>query len=123
MPAAGRPISTSRSTPAAAARSTRTPRSFATAELITGAELERALADIVGASSVQGLRRLSGGASREMWSFDAVMPDGRLRGLILRRNRPGPPSGIASPAPERLLLEAAAAERVPVPAVVTGSDD
>lgn len=38
---------------------------------------------------IEGLRRLTGGASRETWSFDAVMADGSLRPLILRRDFTG----------------------------------
>ena len=85
--------------------------------MLSGADLEAALADVLGADSITGLTRLSGGASAETWSFDALVPDGGVRGLVLRRMRPGPRS-ISPPAPERLLLEAAAAQGVPVPAVV-----
>jgi aminoglycoside phosphotransferase (APT) family kinase protein len=34
---------------------------------------------------------LSGGASKETWSFDAVAPDGTRTGLVLRREVPGRP--------------------------------
>src|SRR3546814_1142127 len=54
-------------------------------------ELERSLAALLaadGKTEIVGLRRLSGGASRETWSFDAVA-DGEGRGLILQRLRPG----------------------------------
>jgi aminoglycoside phosphotransferase (APT) family kinase protein len=71
-----------------------------------------ALAAALGARDVRGLRRLSGGASRETWAVDA---DGRP--LILQRARPG---GVASGpmATEVALLRAARAAGVPVPAVV-----
>jgi aminoglycoside phosphotransferase (APT) family kinase protein len=71
-----------------------------------------ALAAALGARDVRGLRRLSGGASRDTWAFDA---DGRP--LILQRARPG---GVASGpmATEVALLRAARAAGVPVPAVV-----
>jgi aminoglycoside phosphotransferase (APT) family kinase protein len=71
-----------------------------------------ALAAALGARDVRGLRRLSGGASRETWAFDA---DGRP--LILQRARPG---GVASGpmATEVALLRAARAAGVPVPGVV-----
>ncbi|HET6954362.1 MAG TPA: phosphotransferase, partial [Acidimicrobiales bacterium] len=77
----------------------------------TGA-LAAALADVVGAGPVSGLRRLSGGASRQTWAFDAG-----ARPLILQQERPG---GVrrAGMATEAALLGAAAAEGVPVPAVV-----
>lgn len=42
----------------------------------------------LGAVEVLELRRLSGGASRETWSFDAVV-DGGAMPLILRRDPPG----------------------------------
>src|SRR5690242_292567 len=41
---------------------------------------------------IEGLTRLSGGASRETWSFDAVGADGTRAELILRRDPPGRPS-------------------------------
>lgn len=83
---------------------------------------EAVLASAVGAARIERLRRLSGGASRETWAFDAVGEDGTVRELVLRRDRPGGVAG-GPRAPERLLFEAAAAARVPVPAVVAGSDD
>jgi aminoglycoside phosphotransferase (APT) family kinase protein len=45
----------------------------------------------LGATEVVDLRRLSGGASRETWSFDAVV-DGGAMPLILRRDPPGRPT-------------------------------
>lgn len=76
------------------------------------AELAAALAEVTGVPSVTGLRRLSGGASRETWAFDA---DGRR--LILQRERPGG-MRTAGMGTEAALLRAAAGEGVPVPAVV-----
>ncbi len=71
------------------------------------------LAAVLSADVVTGLKRLSGGASRETWAFDA---DGRP--LILQRERPG---GIrkAGMGTEVGLLRAAAAVGVPVPGVVS----
>lgn len=37
-------------------------------------------------TEIDGLVRLSGGASRETWSFDALLPDGRREPLILKRD-------------------------------------
>ncbi|MBT3330342.1 MAG: phosphotransferase family protein [Rhodospirillaceae bacterium] len=37
-------------------------------------------------TGIDGLVRLSGGASRETWSFDALLPDGRRLPLILKRD-------------------------------------
>ena len=68
------------------------------------------LADLLGAP-VENVRRLSGGASRETWSFDC---DGRA--LILRRDPPGTAKGAMEV--EARLLRAAAAAGVPVPEVV-----
>ena len=66
---------------------------------------------MLGGAAIDGLRRLSGGASRETWSFDA---DGRA--LILRRDPPGAPKGGMDM--EASLLRAAAGAGVPVPEVV-----
>lgn len=87
-------------------------------------ELQRALGDLlqVGAKDgarIDDLRRLSGGASRETWSFDLVSPD-HHQSLILQRLRPGAtPSGTATPiSVEADLLRTARAGGVPVAEVV-----
>jgi aminoglycoside phosphotransferase (APT) family kinase protein len=52
---------------------------------------------LVGSACVEDLTRLSGGASKETWSFDAVGDDGTRTGLILRRDpagRPGEPGAL-----------------------------
>ena len=70
--------------------------------------------------SVGDVRALSGGASQEIWSFDADLPEGR-RGVILRRTRQWSETGQAGSAgmaAEAALLQLAAARGVPVPAVV-----
>ena len=86
---------------------------------MTGPEalLSAALAAVLGARAVTGLRRLSGGASRETWAFDADD-----RPLILQRERPG---GMrkAGMAAEAALLRAAADQGVPVPGVVATDAD
>jgi len=66
---------------------------------------------------VENLRRMSGGASRETYTFDVVGPEGR-DGLVLRRD----PSALLSGASidrsgEAALLVAAGSAGVPVPAV------
>jgi aminoglycoside phosphotransferase (APT) family kinase protein len=75
-------------------------------------DLAAALAGVLEAEHVSPPWRLSGGASRETWAFDA---DGRP--LILQRERPGGrrQAGMAT---EVRLLRAAAAASVPVPPVV-----
>ncbi|GGT71082.1 phosphotransferase family protein [Actinomadura citrea] len=79
-------------------------------------DLAASLADRLGAR-VTGLRRLSGGASRETWSFDA---DGRP--LVLRRDPPGSldPTAMGR---EAGLLASAAAAGVPVPGLADHGDD
>jgi aminoglycoside phosphotransferase (APT) family kinase protein len=72
------------------------------------------LHDLLGAPP-EHLRRLSGGASRETWSFDCAG-----RPLILRRDPPGAAkSGMAV---EARLFQAAARAGVPVPEVVAAGD-
>ena len=69
-------------------------------------------------AEVADLRRLSGGASRETWSFDVVHPDARREPLILQRDRPGAIRTGAGMATEAALLVAAANAGVPVAPVV-----
>ena len=72
------------------------------------------------AAAVTALRPISGGASQEIWSFDAQWPGG-AQGMILRRTRRWSESGqqgSAGMAAEAALLRAAAAGGVPVPGVV-----
>ncbi len=47
------------------------------------AALENVLRSVLGEVTVENLQRLTGGASRTTWAFDAAGDDGR-RGLILR---------------------------------------
>lgn len=76
---------------------------------------------------VTGVRRLSGGATRETWSFDLVAPGGPAApgspasaaapaGLILRRGSITNPTAMG-PLTECGLFGAAAAQGVPVPGV------
>jgi aminoglycoside phosphotransferase (APT) family kinase protein len=60
---------------------------------------------------IEGLRRLSGGATSETWSFDAVRAGESVEPLVLRRTR-------GQTVDEGALLRAAAAAGVPVPRVV-----
>ena len=86
--------------------------------------IEAPLAEVVkahieGATGITGLKRLSGGASQETWSFDATTA-GETVPLILRRAPGGsrPPSETAvSLATEAKLIELAGAASVPVPTV------
>lgn len=72
---------------------------------------------------VEGLRRLSGGASRETWAFD-LTGGGRRRELILQRLRPGAVSATSgiSIVQEAAVLEAAGRHGVPVAGVVASDD-
>lgn len=89
--------------------------------------LEGSLAELLGADgavvAVDGLRRLSGGASRETWSFDATVSDAP-RPLILQRLRPGASASTTGIpiAAEAALLRVAAIHGVPVAEVVADDD-
>src|SRR4051794_21746499 len=97
---------------------------------MAGADLEPALLTVLrdaGAAGpdahLDGLRRLSGGASRETWSLDLV-DGGATRPLILQRLRPG--AGASSTGilitTEAELLRAAGAAGVRVADVVASDD-
>ncbi len=73
-----------------------------------------------GAHQVADLRRLSGGASQETWSFDLRLDDGGSVPLILRRAPEGSAQraqGNATLAEQAAILATVAATGVPVPAV------
>lgn len=79
--------------------------------------LGAALGRHLGATTrAEGVRRLSGGASRETWSFDAVTAGGERRALVLRRD-PGGQAGWSERGVEYALLEAAHRGGVAVPEV------
>jgi len=71
---------------------------------------------------VSALRPLAGGASRESWAFDLEHADGRVEHLVLRRD-PAGRTLQGSRRQEFLILRAAAAAGVPVPAVRFCEDD
>ncbi|QXC61172.1 phosphotransferase family protein [Aquihabitans sp. G128] len=84
----------------------------------TESELGGALGELLD-GTVEGLRRLSGGASRETWSFAVRRRgSGGVEPLILQRIRPGLAMGGPSLAAEDALLAAAERAGVPVPHVV-----
>ena len=75
--------------------------------------------------TVEELRRLSGGASRETWSFEAVAGDGSRLALVLRRDPTGA-GGLSAPVDECRLIQAAGLAGVPVAPVrfrLTPEDD
>lgn len=81
-------------------------------DLLAGA-LGRVLDGVTGIAEI---RRVSGGASRETWLFDATVA-GATRRLVLRRD-PGAHAGQSERATEYALLAAAGAAGVPVPPLV-----
>lgn len=86
------------------------------------AQLSAALAPALGAVTVSDLHRLSGGASRETWAFDAAGNDGRRHELILRRDPPGRPGEEGSMGREARSIAAAAAAGLAVPEVLVADD-
>jgi len=95
--------------------------------VVSGPGLETALQDLLAqtlgdpALRVTPLQRLSGGASRQTWSFDAVRADGAAVPCILRRD----PPGVSRPGAmvrEAAVLRAAEAAGVPVPRVIADGD-
>ena len=70
---------------------------------------------------IDGLQRLSGGASRETWAFDAIGADGTRRELILRRDPPGAVRVGGMPLEAR-MFRAASAAGVPVPTLRASGD-
>ena len=71
--------------------------------------------------TVRNLRQLTGGASRQTWSFDAVARDGPVRPLILRRDPPEAPSEGMSV--EARAMQAARSAGVPEPEIIAYGDD
>jgi aminoglycoside phosphotransferase (APT) family kinase protein len=80
-----------------------------------GDGLDEGLAAVLGATEIANLTRLSGGASRNTWRFEA---DGRR--LILQRQREGDVRDMAT---EIAALRAAAAAGVPTATIVAASTD
>lgn len=79
-------------------------------------ELARACARHGLGGKVEGLRRLTGGASRETWSFDLVTEAGDHVPLVLRRDHTSMAQVLGRDV-ECRLLEAAHGAGVPVPVV------
>ena len=80
--------------------------------------------ELGGGLRVEGLQRVSGGASRETWLFDAIAPDGAVHALVLRRD-PGAYAGQTDRTTEYALLSATAAAgvAVPKPVMLLAPDD
>jgi aminoglycoside phosphotransferase (APT) family kinase protein len=101
------------------------PGGSAKAPLASGERLREGLETFLRRASgggpvrVSALRRLAGGASRELWSLDAELErDGRVETLelVLRRDPPGR-SGESDRSLEFRVLRAASEAGVPVPRV------
>ncbi len=84
---------------------------------VTEGELATRLSALLGCVEIAGLRRLSGGASKETWAFTAGG-----RSLVLQRQRASsmPRTGVG-PAGEAALMQAAGEVGVRVPAVVASA--
>ncbi|MGH3124219.1 MAG: hypothetical protein ACRDND_24815, partial [Streptosporangiaceae bacterium] len=90
---------------------------------VGGRGLAVAMRGVLGPVTVDGLTRLSGGASRETWSFDAVSPDGTRTGLVLRRDPPGRPSEPGTMSREATVIGQALAAGLAVPEVLLSTEE
>ena len=86
------------------------------------AMLAGALYDRLGPVTIEGMTRLSGGASRETWAFDAIRADGSVTELVLRRDPLGRPSGPGAMGREALAMTAAGVAGLAVPEVLLWTD-
>jgi aminoglycoside phosphotransferase (APT) family kinase protein len=86
------------------------------------ATLARALRSSLGPVTIGGLTRLSGGASRQTWAFDALAADGSRAELVLRRDPPGRPSEPGAMGREARAITAARAAGLAAPEVVVWTD-
>jgi aminoglycoside phosphotransferase (APT) family kinase protein len=86
-------------------------------------DLAAALSEVLGPVTVAGLTRLSGGASRQTWSFDAVAADGSRAELVLRRDPPGRPGEPGAMSREALVIGRARAAGLAVPEVLVATED
>jgi aminoglycoside phosphotransferase (APT) family kinase protein len=78
---------------------------------------EQLLELVPDAAEIRDVKRLTGGASRETWAFDALI-DGAWRPLVVRRDR----AGRGPLTLEALAFEAAARVGVPEPEIVARDD-
>ena len=86
------------------------------------ADLAGALTPWTGESaSIEGLTPMSGGASREIWAFDAVGRDGTRSELVLRRDPPGRPGEPGAVDREARALSLAASAGLAVPGLLFSS--
>jgi len=93
------------------------------AVLVDTGLLAAALRDSLGEVTVEGITRLSGGASRETWAFDAVAADRSVTELVLRRDPPGRPSEPGAMGREARAISAARAAGLAVPDVLVADNE
>ncbi len=86
------------------------------------AMLADALHDRLGPVTIKGMTRLSGGASRETWAFDAIRSDGSAAELVLRRDPLGRPSEPGAMGREALAITAAGVAGLAAPEVLLWTD-
>ena len=85
--------------------------------------LAAALRGVLGTVTIEGLTRLSGGASRETWSFDAVGTGGSRTELVLRHDPPGRPSEPGAMSREARVIGQARAAGLAVPEVLLSTEE
>lgn len=94
----------------------------ATVEGLTEAGLGEVVAEALGAPvTISGLQRLAGGASREVWAFDATDSAGTRRRLILLTDPAGEQRGSGA-AFEASVIRAVRSVGVPAPEVIAVAD-
>jgi aminoglycoside phosphotransferase (APT) family kinase protein len=86
-------------------------------------KLAAALRGVLGPVTVAGVTRMTGGASRETWAFDAIGADGSRTELVLRRDPPGRPGEPGAMSREAGAISAARAAGLAVPEVLLGTDE
>ena len=86
-----------------------------------GNEVARSLGHWLGPVTIEEFSRLSGGASKETWSFEAIGADGTRTGLILRRDPPGRPGEPGASEREAAALSLAYDAGLPVPELLFSS--
>jgi aminoglycoside phosphotransferase (APT) family kinase protein len=99
------------------------PQNRASSRVLDGNGLAQALRPVVGPVSIEGLTRLSGGASRETWAFDAVDQGGSRTELVLRRDPPGRPGEPGTMAREAAAIGVAARAGLAAPQVLLVTED
>lgn len=85
--------------------------------------LAAALPPVLGHVRIEGLARMTGGASRETWAFDAVTDDGMHHELVLRRDPAGRSSGSGTISREAAAMRLAAGAGVAVPGILMSTED